>query len=233
MKPAHPFCPVRIRRVAAIAALGGTIVGLIAGETNGTGVPSTNLTSRSQGQSVTNQPKPLVQGTNAPGSDLDYSAFAIINDRNIFSPTRTRSVRRDENSDRPKTPQIDTLALVGTMSYAKGTFAFFDGSSGSYRKSAKIGEAVAGFTVTGITNTGASICLGTNIFHLNVGGRLRREDDGDWKVAESNTAFETASTKTGAESKSEGGDSAKGDGGESEILKRLLEKREKELKNEK
>ena len=41
--------------------------------------------------------------------------------------------------------------MVGTMSYAKGEVAFFDGSSALYRKAVKIGETIAGHKVVAVT----------------------------------------------------------------------------------
>src|SRR5262245_5625183 len=82
----------------------------------------------------------LGQSTNSPARP-DYSTFKIVTDRNIFNPHRyARSSRVRET--RP-TAKSDSFALVGTMSYERGTFAFFDGSKSEFRKVVKPAEAIA------------------------------------------------------------------------------------------
>ena len=186
---------------------------------------STNVFNKA----ATNQPTAVVD-------EWSYEAFKIINDRNIFSSTRTRSSAREENRSQPKRVRVDKFALVGTMSYFKGSFAFFDGSESGYRKSVKVGEKVAGFEIQSISQDSAKLVAGTNTVVLKVGTGMQREEEGDWQPSASPGGFETASTKTEKtekSEKSEGGASEASGGGESEILKRLLEKREKELRNEK
>src|SRR5262245_16650 len=75
----------------------------------------------------------LAQTTNKSAS-ADYSAFKIITDRNIFNPQRHARVNGQERKEANRPATVDSFSLVGTMSYAKGTFAFFDGSSSEYRK---------------------------------------------------------------------------------------------------
>jgi hypothetical protein len=83
-------------------------------------------------------------------SGLDFSTFKIITDRNIFNPRRSaRSVTRSETR-RTSTPKVDSFALVGTMSYEKGPFAFFEGSQSEYRKALKPEDTIAGFKVAEI-----------------------------------------------------------------------------------
>ena len=197
--------------------------------TNATAAVGTNSlagTGRKQGSVVQTNTVAVVD-------EFSYGAFKIINDRNIFSPSRTRSSSREENRERPKKAKVDKFALVGTMIYYKGTFAFFDGSESSYRKSVKLGEKVAGFEVKAITQDGAKIQVGTNTISLKVGAGMQREEEGEWQQTSSPGGFEVASSKGDKSEKSESSSSDSGGGGESDILKRLLEKREKELKNEK
>src|SRR5215510_7712669 len=86
--------------------------------------------------------------SNPSPSRLDYSSFKIVTDRNIFNANRSGRVARSREQQRQV--KVDTLALVGTLSYEKGTFAFFDGSSSQFRKTAKVADSVAGFKVTAI-----------------------------------------------------------------------------------
>jgi hypothetical protein len=231
------------RRLALTAAVGAALTGLLGycallGEPSPTtNSPSGGVTNSVRGDGVNGSTNALNKATtNQPAAvvdDLSYEAFKLINDRNIFSSTRTRSSAREENRNQPKKVRVDKFALVGTMSYFKGSFAFFDGSESGYRKSVKVGDKVAGFEVQGISQDSAKLVSGTNTVVLKVGTGMQREEEGDWQPSSTSGGFETASAKSEKTEKSEGGSSEASGGGESEILKRLLEKREKELKNEK
>src|SRR6476646_3336314 len=88
------------------------------------------------------------QPTNAP-SRLDYPSFQIIRDRNIFDMNRSprssytpRPVVRTEPERRYS--RSESIALLGTMSYEKGRFAFFEGSSAQYRQVLSSSNTIAG-----------------------------------------------------------------------------------------
>jgi hypothetical protein len=231
------------RPLALTAAVGAALTGLLGccallGEPSpATNSPTGGVTNAVKGDGVNGSTNALNKATtNQPTAvvdELSYEAFKLINDRNIFSSTRTRSSAREENRNQPKKVRVDKFALVGTMSYFKGSFAFFDGSESGYRKSVKVGDKVAGFEIQGISQDSAKLVAGTNTVVLKVGTGMQREEEGDWQPSSTSGGFETASTKSEKTEKSEGGSSEASGGGESEILKRLLEKREKELKNEK
>ena len=75
------------------------------------------------------------------------------------------------------------MTLVGTMTYEKGTFAFFDGTSSDYKKALKLTDTIAGYKVTTIAPNGVKLASGTNEVELSVGAQLRREEDGPWLLA--------------------------------------------------
>jgi hypothetical protein len=110
----------------------------------------------------------------------DFSAFKIISERNIFDPNR-RPVR-----DRlPPTPRVvDSFALTGTMSYDRGIFAVFDGTSSDYHKLLGLNGKIAGYSVTEITHDHVKLTLGTNEIELKVGMQMRRSPDGKWSASE-------------------------------------------------
>jgi len=131
--------------------------------------------------------------------------------------------------------------VVGLMSYGKGDLAFFDGSTSRYRKAVKLGELIAGHKVIAIGTNDVQLELGEKQVLLKLGAQMRREDQGSWEAvggsltAEANPRFSGSGTNsippadTGtADSDSDGGSS----GEVSDALKRLLQKREKELLNE-
>jgi hypothetical protein len=172
--------------------------------------------------------KPAMAEPDSGPTSLDFSAFRKIADRNIFNSGR--SGRTARSGERPRVPQVESVTVVGTMSYAKGDTVFFDGSSSAYRRALKLGDTIAGHEVVAITTEQVELEADGKKFKLKVGGTVRREDEGPWEVSSSGVshAVATAATASGS-AESSGGDS----GGEvSEVLKRLLQKRKQEEKNE-
>ncbi|HSH15464.1 MAG TPA: hypothetical protein VLD18_05480 [Verrucomicrobiae bacterium] len=176
--------------------------------------------------------EPAAVATARPTS---YQDFKLIRERNIFDPNRTRRSRPGEaEAERPRAPKIDVISLTGTMSYAKGTFAFFDSSVGDFRKTAKAGDQVAGYTVRGIEQNQVALEREGQLVELKVGQQLRREEAGEWEVT-SGVAITASVNSTNRSSESEsapadGSPTAESGSGEgpSEALKRLLEQRRKE-----
>jgi hypothetical protein len=116
------------------------------------------------------------------------------------------------------------------MTYEKGTFAFFDGTSSEYKKALKLTDSIAGYKVTNIAPNGVKLAAGTNELDLSVGAQLRREEDGPWLLSSQSMSYAAtaASTSTnGATATATGSDTASGSA-ESDIIKRLMQKREKE-----
>lgn len=176
----------------------------------------------------------------------DYAYFKVVNDRNIFNPGRQPN-RPDRPASREvkRTPKVDAFSLVGTLRYEKGDMAFFDGSSSDYRKAHKAGDTIAGYKVLSISDSAVRIEAQGKVTQLKIGSQMRREDDGAWMFAEgpyaggitssSSSGGSTSSGSGGAStaSSSSGSGSSSGGGSADEILKRLLQKREQEMKNEK
>ncbi len=137
------------------------------------------------------------QSTNTPAR-FDYSSFRIVTDRNIFNPRRsTRYVRRERGSG--TAIRAESFALVGTMSYEKGLFAFFDGSSSDYRKVLKQDETIAGFKVAAIQPAFVKLASPSNQVELRVGMQLAQGEEGEWRVSErSETAAPSGSSRFSA-----------------------------------
>ena len=176
-------------------------------------------------------PSNAAKGTNGALAKLDYSTFKIIVDRNIFDPNRFPH-RPGEPVIRQAPLTVDSLTLVGTMTYEKGTFAFFDGSSSDYKKALKLTDVIAGYKVANIAPKGVTLAAGTNELQLSVGAQLRREEGGPWLLPGQSSSyaatFASASTNAAATTTTTSSDAASGGAAESEIIKRLREKREKE-----
>ncbi len=185
--------------------------------------------------------------TNQPAV-LDSKALARrVAERNIFDPDRQPRTRGES---RPISKPVVAVAadapemgLVGVMTFPKGTFAFFDGNAAEYRKTLQLQALIAGHTVTVITPQSVTLLESNRPpVLLKVGQRLRKDAEGVWKLAAggSGEAFTrsggSAGTGSGTASSSPSTSSSSATSttedppGSDEILKRLLKKREQEMK---
>ena len=128
---------------------------------------------------------PAAFAQSAGGNPLDYSAFKVVADRNIFDPNRYPHTPGRQIHRQSKV--ADTFSLVGVMSYQKGTFAFFDGTSADYRKVIQAAGSVAGFTLVEVAPDQVRLASGTNTFTVPVGAQLRFEE-GEWTLNTNSTS---------------------------------------------
>jgi hypothetical protein len=180
------------------------------------------------------------QLNNVPGP-ADYARFStLITERNIFDPGRYA-----HNSFAPRqrftqrTRYAPAFTLVGTMSYEKGMFAFFDGNQPELRKVLYQPDTngIAGFTVTEITP--ASVTLRTADKKQTVTmkiGEMMRQEGGNWQLAGPGESL--AGTGAGESAAPAATDSSSPDTssapspalGENDVLRKLMQQREQELK---
>jgi hypothetical protein len=126
--------------------------------------------------------------TNAP-LRLDYDSFRVISDRNIFNPNRyARSSTRTTRTETRPAARVEAFTLVGLMAYEKGVFAFFDGTSASYKKTLEANGEISEFKAAEVTPDELKLVSGTNEFVLHVGMQVRREDEGHWFLTEASPA---------------------------------------------
>ncbi len=163
------------------------------------------------------------QSTNSPAR-VDYQTFRLISERNIFDPNRSSR----SGSARPtKTTRVESFALVGTLSYEKGNVAFFVGTDSSYRKDLKTGDTIAGYKIAEITANRVKLMADNQIVELGVGMQMRRQDAGEWQLAGRAESFSDSSGSTASTDKT---DAAPAEGAASDVLKKLMQQREQELK---
>ncbi len=126
--------------------------------------------------------------------------------------------------------------LVGTMSYEKGMFAFFNGNSADLKKALRVAEKIADYTVTAISPNHVTLesTNKTQQFELKVGDGLRQEN-GKWvfsgagELPAETGAAETTSASDGENSSGPGAIAAPSSASQpNEVLKRLMQLREKE-----
>jgi len=170
----------------------------------------------------------FAQETNAP-SQTDYSYFKLIGDRNIFDPNRYprqgRASRRESRG-----PQADAFSLVGTMSYEKGLYAFFDGTRSEYRKALQLDGAIAGYKVTEITPNTVKLQAADKQIEMKVGTEMRHENEAGWQMV-GQTELPAASTQDSASDAASSESTTSSSAGEAnDVLKKLMQQREQELK---
>jgi hypothetical protein len=204
--------------------------------------PSTNVIVRTNASSTTNSSStnssPAVASSTNSSRRIDYQSFRIIAERNIFDPSRYgRSSRGPRTTTQRRVVRTETFGLVGSMSYEKGSFAFFDGSSSDYRKTLKAGDSIAGYQITEIAPDRVKLESAGKEVELPVGSQMRKEEGGQWTVSTRSDSFASSNGSTNAEEKAEGdaepGSDAASDSGSggspNAVLQRLMQLREKEL----
>ena len=116
------------------------------------------------------------------------------------------------------------------MSYRKGMFAFFSGTSDDYQKVLQLGGSIAGYTVAKITFDGVQLRAAGKTIDLKVGAAMRQESGG-WELSAPGEWTESsATTESDNQTTDETTAPAPSGAAPNDILKRLMEQREQELK---
>ena len=178
-------------------------------------------------------------------SATDYASFSrVITERNIFDPNRyshAPGTPRSTYHPHPRSTSAPAFSLVGTMSYEKGRFAIFSGNNADLKKILVLNESIAGYTATEITPTQVTFQTPDKKMLVMRIGDLMRQESGHWELAgpgevpaetsaaepakpDSEEGAAPATTETSADP------AAASSGAASEILKRLMQKREQESK---
>jgi len=162
------------------------------------------------------------------GSD-GFDAFRSIGDRNIFNPNRVPQIVRASGSE-SSAPVTEVISFVGTLQSEKGVFAFFDGTDARHRQVLRVGGEIAGFTVKSIEAQSATFDSPAGPLTLNVTDQLRRTPGADWKVSAAPVSPESEGLSGIRPLASTDLQSNPAQGNVSETLRRLKEKRLKQLK---
>ena len=181
--------------------------------------------------------------SSTPG-DSDYSKFAgFISDGNIFDPNRQpryhgSTYRAPKHIKHNNGPQ--GVALVGTMAYEKGCFAFFNAGDSDLKKVVSYGGEIADYTVKDISATTVTLVgKDKKEVTMKIGDQMYQEA-GTWKVngdtdstatsePAASTTTDSSSSTTDSTPAAETAPAASSPALENnDILKRLMEKRAKE-----
>jgi hypothetical protein len=154
-------------------------------------------------------------------------SFSIIQRNNIFNPNRRPEI---VYTNRPSRTRVPAFALVGTQSYEKGKFAFFNGSDSQYQKVLEPGGIIAGYTVKDVTLTNVTLTANGKDFAMPVGAQMRNTGQNKWQLSgqiieeptTEETNGETAATEPTAAPT--GASPAMND-----VLKQMMERRQQEL----
>lgn len=172
--------------------------------------------------------------TNSAASETVWptmDTFNVIQRNNIFDPNRRPWM--PERVSRTNQPRVEGFALRGTMSYSKGKFAFFDGTSEEYNKVLGVGGNIAGYTVKDITQNEVTLAANGKDFKMPVGRQVRKQN-GNWQMGRPIETTNDASNGGEEAEASNGNDSsaipASANAQVSEVLKRLMAAKEQELK---
>jgi hypothetical protein len=168
---------------------------------------------------------------NNRASETDFSSFRVIGERNIFNQNRSGPARIRTQVRRQ--PVVDAFKLVGTMTYSKGSFAFFEGTSPEYQKAVEPGETIAGYKVIAVYPHGVLLESGEDRVVMRVATQMRRDDGGPWYSSASSALPSRSSERSGdsSERESSATESAPpvaGNAAMSDVLRRLMQQREKE-----
>jgi len=177
------------------------------------------------------------QSNGVPGPTA-YPAFSrFIAERNIFDPSRYPRLSPTRSNYRPRVSRsAPEFTLVGTMSYEKGMFAFFDGNNSDLRKVLyQSGSAgIAGYTVAEITLAGVTLQTADKkqTVRMKIGDMMRQEGS-VWQLAgpgELPTSASESATPADEGSSTDAGPAPGAAGAPNDVLKRLMQLREQELK---
>lgn len=187
-----------------------------------------------------------VQAEDNGKAPTEFEFFEILYKNNIFDPNRRPYVAPRPREERPvrRDPVIETFKLSGVMKYDGKSFAIFDGSSSSFRGKKDAGESIGELKISSVGIDKVTLeesDAKSEVFKLVVGQSLTRTDGGEWKpflgnyqsglrYASSNSrSFGSSSSSQSDEAQENESDTPSTSDDENEILKKLLERRKREL----
>ena len=162
--------------------------------------------------------------TNAPAR-TEYAFFKLIPERNIFNPARVAHHFQTTPADSGTSTPTDAFVLVGTMAYAKGTFAFFSGPTTNYQKVLPCHGEIAGFKLTAIQPEAVILTTSNRTLALHVGAQLQRNAETGWTLVP-NVLTQGADQVISPAPPPPANDPV---APANDILKKLMQKREQEL----
>ncbi len=172
--------------------------------------------------------------TQAAEKPAGYDTFQLIRTRPIFDPNR-KPPKKESDQPRavtPSRPKSVHLALTGTMVTEARKLAFFTGSRSEFNKIVSVGEKLGDYTVATITASEVKLDQAGKPTVVTMGKRLQLEGtEADAVEPEPAPAAPAGTSATPAADGSAAPAASPPSGGSpSDILKRMMERRAKEIK---
>ena len=165
-----------------------------------------------------------------------FDAFQLVVERNIFNPNR---VGRARVTPTEKPVRVDEIALVGTVQLGGEAIAVFNSPDQAFRKDLRAGETLGEFKLQTVFADGVEMQRGDQSLTLKVAQQLRRVEGKDWAVSAYQAPKAGASTPSSSSTFSGRSSTSRSSAppppvvipaDASEALKRLMKKRESQLK---
>ena len=188
-------------------------------------------------------PARLAAQSNKPPGPTEYNAFSgFIAGRNIFDPNRqphyTSTSSSHHHTHTHTSVSTPSFIFVGALSYEKGLFAFFSGNEPELKQILSANQVIAGYTVTEISLDSVKLVSADKKEQLELKvGDVMRQDGTKWEntgAGEIPTAAAAAATESSGSGSGSGSGAAPAaptltpDSAPNDILKRLMEQRQKE-----
>lgn len=156
----------------------------------------------------------------------DIKNFDVLVKLNIFDPQRGTPPPKPTPPRNEPPPRPDKIALKGTLVEDDKAFAFWDGTLSEFRTVAELKAEVGEFTVKEVTSVYAVLGLADKDFKIHVGDELEKPVGGQWALISNSGRGGFSSGASLGSSKSS---SADDEAGMSDVMKRLLERRKKQM----
>jgi len=180
----------------------------------------------------------------APSSGPGFGAYAIVTTRNIFDPdrvpyTRSQPVGYQRRYTAPAAPPApDYISLTGVLLDRDKALAFFSGSRGDYDKVVPMSGGIADAKLTKVTTAGVEVNRGGKTIALSIGETLTLNGSTPGVAPTTVTTPATATSAPTATSNAEAppapgdatGDSTPLPGNLSDVMRRMMERRQEQLK---
>jgi hypothetical protein len=101
-------------------------------------------------------PGGMAHAADAPAPLKGFDAFRFVKARNIFDPDR-RGMPSAQTARPTAAPRANFINVTGTMVAEGKMLAFFSGSRSEYSKVISVGDSIADFKITAITNTSVEL----------------------------------------------------------------------------
>jgi hypothetical protein len=116
------------------------------------------------------------------------------------------------------------------METEKGVVAIFDGTAENFRAAVPVGGEIAGFKVARITANAVELTAEEKAQTVRMSQQLRRTEGGDWRVSGRDMSRAEFARPDSATDRTRAAGTPEIPAGASDVVRRLMEQRQKQLK---